>query len=192
VPDAPAPATAQPRVPPVEPRTIVEPPRLIAPLPGHAPLASIVSKQLPDQLESWLKEIETEPTVDLDWRQRWAPTNAVATPAPERRSGVKLKIPAVQNPYRHTQADRIRRRWTRRFIGTGVALILLLGAIVTGPAAVAASLDIWSQIDEQFTPPPMPVLPQAPPRPAGAPAQITPPDDPFGAAAATSITSPGH
>jgi hypothetical protein len=53
--------------------------------------------------------------------------------------------------------DRIRRRWTRRFFTTAVALILLLGAIVLGPATVSASIDLWSQIDEQFTPPPEPL-----------------------------------
>jgi type II secretory pathway predicted ATPase ExeA len=178
-----APETPVP--PPVEARTAATD----AAVPSASEPASLASAsgatspstELPEQLESWLKEIEQQPPLDQDWRQRWAPTAAGAPPpAPERRSGLRLRIPAGSNPYRHTHADRMRRRWTRRFVGSAVALILLLSAIIAGPAAVAASIDIWFSVEEQVAPPPYPVLPVSPPRFAGAPARVTPPSDPFG------------
>jgi general secretion pathway protein A len=156
-----------------------EPTRMIAPTPAPPAAAAPATKELPDQLEAWLREIDKQPTVDLDWRQRWAPTNAVAATAASR-SGVTLRIPAAANPYGHTHAERLRRRLVRRILGGAVALILFSGAIVVGPASIAASLDIWSQIDEQLTPP---AWPQLPPsllhRPIGAPARIAPPVEPL-------------
>jgi hypothetical protein len=143
---------------------------------------------MPDQLEAWLREIDKQqPTVDLDWRQRWAPTNVVATPAPAGgRSGVTVRIPAGSNTPFVTRGDRIRRRWARRLAGAVIALILLFGAIVAGPAAIAASLDIWSAIDEQLTAPAWPLPPPPAHHVVGAPPRLTlsPEDEP--AAATTS------
>jgi type II secretory pathway predicted ATPase ExeA len=139
-----------------------------APAPAPAPVAALVSepaaaaapeKQLPTDLEVWLTKIDQEPAVPPvppDWRQRWAPTNAVVPPPADKRSGVTLRIPASHG---HTHVDRIRRRVTRRLATLAVLLIVLLGAIVAGPATVAASIDLLSEIDERFTPPPPPLLP---------------------------------
>ena len=186
VPVVPPPVQARAPEPPPQ---ISEPPRMIAPAPvapappaaqATAPVATPPSKELPDQLEAWLREIDKQPTIDLDWRQRWAPTNAVAAPVVSPRSGVKLRIPSGSNPYRHTHSDRLRRRLVHRVVGTTVALILFSGAIVVGPAAIAASLDIWSQIGEQLSAPGWPVLPPSPPRHlVGAPARVTAPADPL-------------
>ena len=181
----PVPAAEATVVPPAvpEPRAAeapTPPPTIAAPaIEEFAPELPPASKELPDQLEAWLREIDRQPSIDLDWRQRWAPTNAVAAPLPAARSGVKLRIPAGSNPYRHTHSDRLRRRLVRRVVGATVALILFSGALVVGPASIAASLDIWAQIDEQLTPP---APPQPPPsalrRPMGAPARVTlSPDD---------------
>ncbi len=136
------------------------------------------SHPLSDHVEKWLKEIETQPEtppIDRDWRDRWsAEGEAEDEPQPDRRSGIRLRIPAAPNPHRHTKVDRVRRRLTRRFFSTAVALILLLGAIVVGPATVAASLDLVSAIDDQITPPPEPVLPASPPRARFAMPQVAP------------------
>jgi hypothetical protein len=199
-PAAPAPPALAPPVatiapPPVAPPAAAAPPpieqadvaaRLVgaAPLahaaPPSEPAASAIPKDPPDQLEAWLREIDTQPTIDLDWRQRWAPTNAIAAPPPPlSRSGVKLRIPAGSNPYRHTHTDRIRRRWVGRFFRSAIALILLSGAIIVGPPSIAASLDILSQIDDQFTAPPWPMRPPSPRHSVGAPARLAPPADPL-------------
>jgi hypothetical protein len=118
--------------------------------------------QLADNLESWLSRIEQQPdqppAVDLDWRQRWHATNAVAVPQPERRSGVRVRIPGP-SAKGYTHADRVRRRWLRRMFWATIAAILFFATLIAGPASIDASLDIWSQIDEQFTPPPPPPLP---------------------------------
>ena len=161
------------------PQVSAPPPDTAPPPAAEVPEAPTpASKELPDQLEAWLREIDRQPSVDLDWRQRWAPSNAVAVPLPTARSGVKLRIPAGSNPYRHTHSDRLRRRLVRRAVGAAVALILFSGALVVGPASIAASLDIWSQIDEQLTPPAWPEAPtSALHRPLGAPARVTLPLD---------------
>jgi len=153
-----------------------EPPRTTAPtVPAGSPGQRA---PLPDHLEAWLKEIDKQPVVDLDWRQRWAPTNAIAEPQPERRSGVRLRIPASQ-PQRYTHVDRMRHRLVRRFFWGGIALVLLLGALVLGPASVAASLDLVSEINEQLTPPPAPELPAPPKRPAPIWPHVTLPLEPL-------------
>ena len=128
---------------------------------------------LPDHLEKWLTEIERAPEpppVDPEWGQRWNAGSA-APAHPERRSGVRLRIPSVANPHHHTRIDRLRRRWTRRFFSSAVALILLLAALILGPAVVAASLDIWSQVEEQFTAPVEPDAPALPRHSASPPAR---------------------
>jgi len=173
---APPPAPAPPPV--------SEPVRMIAPAPPmerERAVESDAREPLPDHVEKWLSEIETQPAVDLDWRQRWAATNAVAAPPLERRTGVRLKIPASQ-PQRYTHVDRVRRRMARRFFWGAVSLVLLLGGLVLGPASVDASLDILSQIDEQLTPPAAPTLPVAPRHAAPAWPRVVPPADPLGSA----------
>ncbi|HEY2434488.1 MAG TPA: AAA family ATPase [Vicinamibacterales bacterium] len=127
---------------------------------------------LPAQLESWLAELDGQPAIESGWSEHSTPRTPVAPQPVGRRAGLKVRIPAGTNPYRHTHADRMRRRWTRRFVGSAVALILLLAAIVAGPAAVAASVDILSSVEEQFTPPAYPLLPVSPATPVGAPARI--------------------
>jgi len=169
LPSAPPPVAVQPPAAMQPVVSAVEPVRLIAPASVEPPQAAAVATaepqqtrpQLADNLENWLMKIETQPdgpALDLDWRQRWHATNAVAAPPSERRSGVRVRIPgAGAQPY--TQAERVSRRWLRRMFWATVALVLVLGALIAGPASIAASLEIWSQIDEQFTPPPPPPLP---------------------------------
>ena len=96
---------------------------------------------------------------------------------PSAGAACAWRIPSASNPQQHTRIERARRRWTRRFFATAVASILLLGALVVGPATVAASLDILMQIDDQFTPP-SPSAP--PPRPSrmGASPRVAPSADP--------------
>jgi hypothetical protein len=116
---------------------------------------------LPDQVENWLAKLDKlpePPPVDLDWRQRWHATNAVVPPQPDRRSGVRLRLLGL-GEQSYTHVERVQRRWLRRMFWMTVALVLVLAALIAGPASVAASLDMWSQIDEQFTPPPPPPLP---------------------------------
>jgi general secretion pathway protein A len=159
---APAPAApvSEPAMPIVEPAA--------PPLAAAAPVATSaepqtevrIKPQLTENLESWLNDIEKQPElppVDLDWRQRWHATNAVAPPQPERRTGVRVKIPGTTRGYTHV--DRMGRRWLHRMFWATIALTLFLAAIVAGPASIAASLDIWSQVSEQVTPPPLPPLP---------------------------------
>jgi type II secretory pathway predicted ATPase ExeA len=155
---APAPAPAPAPPPPAPVAAAPEPPADAVPASSHP------SSPLDDRLESWLAHIEQQPEpppVDLDWRQRWHATNAVATPLSDRRSGVRVRIPAGASPPAHTRVDRISRRWARRFFWSAIALFLLLAALIAGPASIAASLDIWSQIDEQFTLPRPPLPPRA-------------------------------
>jgi type II secretory pathway predicted ATPase ExeA len=164
--EVPVPAPPEAAAPHVEPARVEVTP--VAPAPPAAPPAAAEPErpQLADHVEDWLNQIETqpEPAVDLDWRQRWHATNAVAAPrAAAPRTGVRVRIPGGGAPA-YTQVERIERRWTRRVFWWTIALFLLLTAAVVGPASLAASLDIWSQdirsqIDERFTPPPPPPLP---------------------------------
>jgi hypothetical protein len=134
---------------------------------------------LPDHLEAWLRQIEREPQPPAtgDWRQRWTPTNAVAAPPLERRTGVRVRIPNTQT-YDVTHVARVRRRLTHRLAALTIGLILLLGAIVTAPASIDASLQIWSAIDDQFTPPVPPPLPPRPKLAKPAPLRLpAPPPD---------------
>jgi general secretion pathway protein A len=132
-----------------------------APAPAPPPLNIIrppATYTLPDDVESWLTKIEPEtPPVESDWRDRWAPTNAVS-PDPERR---------------------VTRRVTRSLIALAALLVILFGALVFGPASIDASLDLRSAVAERFTPPPMPSPPPRPrlrmPAPLALPAG--PPED---------------
>src|SRR5262245_10924107 len=84
-------AAAAPAPPPLPELALLEP--TLPPLNVIRPPASYAP--LPDELEAWLKKIEAEPEVPpvpSDWRIRWAPTNAVSEPEPERRWGLRLRI----------------------------------------------------------------------------------------------------
>jgi len=131
-----------------------------APRPSEA---TLVDEQLPESLDRWLTQIENQPqprAVDLDWRQRWHATNAVATPAPERRSGVRVRIPAPSPYTRPAKVELGGPRWAR-FAWAALALLVLVTAIVAGPAGVAASRSAWSRLQDRFTAP-MPPLPPPP------------------------------
>jgi len=181
---APALETAIPRetpaAAPVAP-TAPQPPARAAAPPLPAPGRTRAS--LPDHLEHWLAEIEKEPQADpvpVDWKERWAPTNAVSAPEPEGRSGVRLRIRSAGQA-QLTQVERLTRRFTRRLVALAALLTIGFGALVVGPASIAASLDLWSEVVERVTPPPMPGAPHGPrlPHPVPLTTPASPgPDDP--------------
>jgi type II secretory pathway predicted ATPase ExeA len=132
---------------------------------------------LPERLEDWLTEIEKQPEaepVPVDWRERWAPTNAVA-PEPEPRSGVRFRIRSGPQSKQLTQTERLTRRFTRKMAALAIALVVLFGALVLGPASIGASIDLWSELVERFTPPSEPDLPSRPRMRLPAPLQLPPP-----------------
>jgi general secretion pathway protein A len=155
---------------------VPEPPACAAAPPP--PASGRTRASLPDHLEYWLAEIEKEPQaepVPVDWRERWAPTDAVSAPQPEGRTGVRLRIRSAGQP-QLTQVERLTRRFTRRLVALAALLTIGFGALVVGPASIAASLDLWSEVVERVTPPPMPGAPHAPRLPR--PAPLTPPASP--------------
>ncbi len=130
--------------------------------------------ELPEQVETWLQEIDGLPSVDLDWRQRWAATNAVAPPAPERRSGIRLRFQAAApNPIRQVE----RNRWRLAVAGMAIVIVLVGGAAFFGPWVSDAASGLRSWIDEVTTPPSEQVLPPSPKPALPAPPQVTPPID---------------
>jgi type II secretory pathway predicted ATPase ExeA len=163
----PAPAPAAPKPAPAasvaEPRRLIVPPPL--PAPAHEPAAA--ASEPSDSTEAWLKEIDrqTGPPVDLDWRQRWAATNAVADRELERQSGVRFRVPS--------------RGW---IVAAGAVLALVLAGAVFGPDAVV-------QVRELTTPPATPAVPAAPVHAAPVMPHVNPPIDPI--VAPDGVTAPG-
>jgi type II secretory pathway predicted ATPase ExeA len=130
--------------------------------------------ELPEQVESWLQEIDGLPSVDLDWRQRWAATNAVAPPAPERRSGIRLRFQAAApNPIRQVE----RNRWRLAIAAVAIVIVLVGGAASFGPWLSGAASGLRTWIDEVTTPPSEQVLLPSPKPALPAPPQVTPPID---------------
>ena len=183
-PPAPAPpAPAQESVvPPVaQPAAPAGPEESASETAPPSPAPGFTRAPLPDHLEYWLTQIEKQPEADpvpVDWRERWAPTNAVS-PQPERRSGVRLRFRSGAQQL--TQVERLTRRFTRRLVALAALLVILFAAIVLGPASVAASIDLWQEVVEKFTPPPMPTAPPGPQLRMPPPLRLPPapgPDDP--------------
>jgi len=178
----PAPSVAAPAAAaPVAPASASAP---VPPAP-EASLAVLVDEQLPESLDRWLTQIENQPqtpAVDLDWRQRWHATNAVARPTPERRSGVRVRIPAATPYARSSPAVELGGpRWAR-FAWAALALLVLVTAIVAGPTSVAASRRAWSRLQDRFTAPMPPLPPSLPLKLAPPLALPQPPEpDPIGA-----------
>ena len=130
--------------------------------------------ELPEQVESWLQEIDRLPSVDLDWRQRWAANNAVAPPAPERRRGIRLRFQAAApNPIRQVEGN----RWRLAIAAMAIVIVLAGGAAFFGPWVSDAASGLRTWIDEVTTPPSEQVLLPSPKLALPAPPQVTPPID---------------
>jgi hypothetical protein len=170
-----APPAPMPVTPPAAEPALRESARSFLSISEPGPVAA--RAPLPDRLESWLSEIEKQPEaepVPLDWRERWAPTNAVA-PEPERQSGVRFRIRSGSPSHQQTKTERLTRRFTRKMAALAVAVVVLLGALVLGPASIGASIDLWSEVVERFTPPQEPNLPPRPRVHLPAPLLLPPP-----------------
>jgi hypothetical protein len=175
---APAPAVASVVLPAPEvapaPAPAPQPISDLMPEPGLLDQPANPPGELPEQVESWLQEIDRLPSVDLDWRQRWAATNDVVAPAPERRSGIRLRFQtAAPNPIRQVE----RNRWRLAIAGTAIVIVLVGGAAFFGPWVSDAASGLRTWIYDVTTPPSeQPLLPS--PKPAlPAPPQVTPPID---------------
>jgi len=123
-----------------------------------------------DSVDAWLASIEDMATSaakagarskaedPVDWRERWAPTDAVREPEKERRMRYRIRL----GPHPANLEHRASLAGSRQFLVVLLTMtgLLLLG--VAGPSILRGSVRFVSYIDGQFSPPPPPPLSASP------------------------------
>jgi type II secretory pathway predicted ATPase ExeA len=175
-PAEPAPRAAEP-APPSEPH--------VASSMTDASVASAI-----DSVDRWLARVEDkaaakakatkslfdEPDDPSAWRERWAPTDAVSPPEPERFR-YRVRIPRGSSLPEHHSAQA--GTGPRQFAAVLATIIVLALAVLAGPSLVRASVRVVQYLNDQFSAPLPPAVPDPTVAPVAFPTAPSVPDGPY-------------
>ena len=97
-----------------------------------------------------------------DWRERWAPNDAVSPLERERRFRYRIRIGTGSQVTQSEDAHL--RSGSRQFAVVLITITGLALAAFAGPSLVRGAARLMQSVNAQFTPPPLPDAPTLPPQ----------------------------